>query len=107
MRALYHLAFEIHVQLAQTGFGGPKRLLRTMPVGDVDAFDKNRGDIARPVLDRLEDEIQIARFCRVSGRALKDNFHVFSDKRFTRCEDAVEQFNEALLLNLRNGLANG
>src|SRR6476620_12725930 len=78
-----------------------------MPVSDVDPLDKNRGDIASPVLDRLANEIHIAGFCRVSSRPVKDNFHVFSDKRFSRCEGAIEQFNEALLLNLRNGLASG
>ena len=99
------MAFEIHVQLTQAGFGGAKRFLCPMPVSDVDALDKNRGDIARPVLDRLANEIHIAGFCGAFSRPLKDNFHILSDKRFSRCEGAIEQFNEALLLNLRNGLA--
>jgi len=93
--------------LAQTGLGGPKRLLRTMSVGDVDAFDEDRGDVARRVLDGLEDEIEITRLRGATGRLLKGDFHVFSDKRLTRCEDAVEQANKALPLNLGNSLANG
>ena len=45
-----------------------KRFLRAMSIGDVEPFDKNRGDIACFVLHRLEDEIQIARFLGTAPR---------------------------------------
>jgi hypothetical protein len=89
------------------GFRGPKRIFRMVSIGDVDAFDEDRGDIAAHILDGLEDKIEITRLRRAAGRTLEVDFHVSSDKCLTRCEDAIEQVKEALALNLRNRLANG
>jgi hypothetical protein len=38
------------------GLRGPKRIFRMVSIGDVDAFDEDRGDIALHILDGLEDK---------------------------------------------------
>jgi hypothetical protein len=106
LRALDHLAFEIGVQLAQSGFGGPQRLLRTMSIGDVNSFDKNRGDGADLVPNGLVDEVQIPRFGRTSGRTLQGDLYVFSNERLAGGVDAIEQVDKALAFGFGHGLAN-
>ena len=78
-----------------------------MSIGDVDPFDKNRGDIACFVLDRLEDEFQLASLLRTIVGPLKGDFRVLPNERLSGRENSVEHVNKALVFDPGKGLASG
>ena len=74
-------------------------------IGDVAAVDEDAAGRLAAVADRLEDEIDEAfLFLRVRATAEHDA-HSATDEGFAAVEDAVEQVDEALRLNLGQRLA--
>ena len=82
--------------------GQAQALLAFHALGDIDAFDQDARDHALVILDGLVDEIDLA-LARLPIRRLQIHFDLAPLVRFARAVDLVEQFDEALCLDFRQG----
>src|ERR1700729_571538 len=77
-----------------------------MSLGDVGPLDKDRGDAARFIANRLVSEIEKTRFWTRTRHSLQCDLHIFPYERLAGREHPIEQLNKALPRRFRDGNSN-